>query len=92
MKHSHALAHLKVTVAAPHIEQVSLRNSFIEKLRVVRTRPCLSPQVLRSTVQAPLNGAPVVMLDCNHEIPIERRLEIAGLIEASSPGVGEVPR
>ena len=41
---------------------------------------------------APLNRARVVVLDCNNEIPIERQLELAGLIEALLAGPREPSR
>ena len=78
-----------------------LHTSFSDKLRDVRAPTLIvggthdaifSPEVLRSAVQAPLKGARLVVLDCNHEVPLERPLELAGLIEAFLAGLGEAPR
>ena len=78
-----------------------LHTSFSDKLRDVRAPTLIvggthdaifSPEVLRSAVQAPLKGARLVVLDCNHEIPIERPVELAGLMEAFLAGLGEVSR
>ena len=71
------------------------RESFVDRLESVRVPtlvvggvhdPILTPAVLRDSVVAPLAKARLALLGCNHEIPIEKPLELAGLIEASSPG------
>ena len=71
------------------------RESFVDRLESVPVPtlvvggvhdPILTPAVLRDSVVAPLAKARLALLDCNHEIPIEKPLELAGLIEASSPG------
>ncbi len=78
-----------------------LRTSFSDKLQGVSTPtlivggahdPIFSPEILRSAVQAPLKGARVVILDCNHEIPLERPVDLAGLIDAFIAGLGDVSR
>ena len=47
-----------------------------------------SPEVLRQSVLAPLVGARLVVLDANHDLPIEQPREFAGLLEAFVAGLG----
>lgn len=42
----------------------------------------IAPEVLRQGIVAPIAGARLALLDCNHDVPIEQPLEFAGLIEA----------
>ena len=51
--------------------------------------PIFSPEVLRRGVAAPVPGARVTILDCSHEIPVERPRELAALIEAFVAGLGD---
>ncbi len=41
-----------------------------------------SPEMLREGVTGPIPGATLKLLDCGHEIPVERPRELAALIEA----------
>ncbi len=50
--------------------------------------PIFAPEVLRGGVAAPLAGARVALVDCSHEIPVERPRELAALIEAFLAGLG----
>ena len=51
--------------------------------------PFFTPDVLRQSVVAPLPGARLVLLDANHDIPIEQPQDFAGLIGAFLAGLGE---
>jgi pimeloyl-ACP methyl ester carboxylesterase len=46
-----------------------------------------TPEVLRDGVVAAIPGARLVLLDSNHEIPVERPGELARLIEAFLAGL-----
>jgi pimeloyl-ACP methyl ester carboxylesterase len=50
--------------------------------------PIFTPDVMRHAVVAPLPRARLVLVDSNHEIPIEAPRELAGLIEAFLAGMG----
>ena len=74
------------------------RESFVERLESVRIPtlvvggvhdPILTPAALRDSVVAPLAGARLALLDCNHEVPIERPLELAELIGAFLVGLSD---
>ena len=73
-----------------------LRTSFIDRLSdnppptlVVGGLhdPIFGPETLRAVVAA-IPGSRLALLDCNHEIPIERPRELAGLLEAFQAGLG----
>jgi pimeloyl-ACP methyl ester carboxylesterase len=49
----------------------------------------MTVELLRSEIASKINGARMVILDCGHEIPIERPRELAALIEAFLAGLGE---
>jgi pimeloyl-ACP methyl ester carboxylesterase len=49
--------------------------------------PMLSPTTLRQAVVGPLPRARLAILDCGHEIPLEKPQETAGLIEAFIAGL-----
>ena len=75
-----------------------INTSFAERLAgaCVRTfvvggthDPIFAPEVLRQGVAAPLPGARVALLDCSHEIPVEKPRELAALIEAFVAGLGD---
>jgi pimeloyl-ACP methyl ester carboxylesterase len=74
------------------------QESFVDRLESVRIPtlvvggvhdPILTPAALRHGVVAPLARARLALLDCNHEVPIERPLELAGLIEAFLVGLSD---
>ncbi|MCM3871316.1 MAG: alpha/beta hydrolase [Pyrinomonadaceae bacterium] len=74
-----------------------INESFAEKLAEVRTRtiviagshdPIFSPEALGQGVVAPLSRARLALVDCSHEIPIEKPRELAALIEAFLAGLG----
>jgi pimeloyl-ACP methyl ester carboxylesterase len=46
-------------------------------------------QLLRDEIASKINGARMVILDCGHEIPLERPRELASLIEAFLAGIGQ---
>jgi non-heme chloroperoxidase len=73
------------------------QTSFAERLATMRTRtlviggthdPMLSPDFLRQHVVSPIAGARLALLECGHEIPVEKPRETAGLIEAFLAGLG----
>jgi non-heme chloroperoxidase len=47
-----------------------------------------TPNVLAQSVVAPLPCARLAILDCNHELALEKPLEVAGLINAFVAGLG----
>ena len=47
-----------------------------------------TPETLRAAVVASIPGSRLALLDCNHDIPIERPRELAGLLEAFQAGLG----
>jgi non-heme chloroperoxidase len=76
-----------------------LDTSFVDRLRGAHVPtlvvggihdPIFTPAVLREGVVGPIAGARVALLDCSHEIPIERPAECAALIEAFLAGLGPV--
>ena len=46
------------------------------------------PETLRAAVVASIPGSRLALLDSNHEIPIERPRDLAGLLEAFQAGLG----
>lgn len=71
-------------------------DSFVDRLESVRIPtlvvggihdPILTPDALRESVVTPLAGARLVLVDSNHEVPIERPSELAGLIGAFLAGL-----
>ena len=46
-----------------------------------------TPEIMRDAVVAAIPGARLVLLDSNHEIPVERPREMAGLLEAFLAGL-----
>ena len=76
-----------------------LDTTFVDRLRGARVPtlviggvhdPIFTPDVLRQGVVGLIAGARVALLDCSHEIPIERPAECAALIEAFLAGLGPV--
>ena len=51
--------------------------------------PIFTPDTLREAVVAPIPGARLALVDCNHDIPVERPRETAGLLEAFLAGPRE---
>lgn len=49
--------------------------------------PVLPPRLVRDEVVTRIPGARLALVDCGHEIPLERPLETAGLIEAFVAGL-----
>jgi pimeloyl-ACP methyl ester carboxylesterase len=49
----------------------------------------MTVELLREEMASKINGARMVILDCGHEIPLERPRELAALIEAFLAGLGE---
>jgi 3-oxoadipate enol-lactonase len=49
--------------------------------------PIFTPDTLREAVVAAIPRARLALVDCNHEIPIERPREMAGLLEAFLAGL-----
>jgi pimeloyl-ACP methyl ester carboxylesterase len=49
----------------------------------------MTVQLLRDEIASKIKGARMVILDCGHEIPLERPRELASLIEAFLAGLGE---
>jgi pimeloyl-ACP methyl ester carboxylesterase len=47
-------------------------------------------ELLRDTIVSRIRGARMAVVDCGHEIPLERPRELAGLIEAFLAGLGTV--
>lgn len=73
-----------------------LRQSFADKLGELRAPtlvvggrhdPIFTPEALRHGVVAPLPRARLVLIDCNHEVPIEAPGELALAIESFLAGV-----
>jgi non-heme chloroperoxidase len=54
--------------------------------------PVLPPQLVRQEVVKRIPGARLALVDCGHEIPLERPLETAGLIEAFLAGLSSSVR
>ena len=54
--------------------------------------PMLPPQLVRDEVVNPIPGARLALVDCGHEIPLERPLETASLIEAFVAGLSSSVR
>ena len=74
-------------------------ESFVDRLESVQVPtlvvgglqdPMLTPDALRESVVKPLAGARLVLVNSNHEIPIERPLELAGLIGAFLAGLSNL--
>jgi pimeloyl-ACP methyl ester carboxylesterase len=49
----------------------------------------MTVELLRDEIARKIKGARMVILDCGHEIPLERPRELAALIEAFLAGLGE---
>jgi pimeloyl-ACP methyl ester carboxylesterase len=49
----------------------------------------MTVQLLRDEIASKIKGARMVILDCGHEIPLERPRELASLIEAFLAGLGQ---
>ena len=47
-----------------------------------------TPELLRATIATQIRGARMAVVDCGHEIPLERPRELAALIEAFLAGLG----
>jgi 3-oxoadipate enol-lactonase len=74
-----------------------LRTSFTDRLANMPPTlvvgglhdPIMGPELLRTAVVAAIPGARLALVDSNHEIPIERPRELAGLLEAFLAGLRE---
>jgi pimeloyl-ACP methyl ester carboxylesterase len=73
-----------------------LRQSFADKLGELRAPtlvvggrhdPIFTPEALRHGVVAPLPRARLILIDCNHEVPIEAPAEMALALEAFIAGL-----
>ena len=74
-----------------------ITTSFMDRLSSM-TAPTLvvgglqdamfTPGILREGMVAPIPGARLALLDCGHEIPLEKPLELAALVEAFCAGLG----
>jgi pimeloyl-ACP methyl ester carboxylesterase len=53
-----------------------------------RHDPMLSPDTLRQAIVGPIPRARLALLDCGHEIPLEKPQETAALLEAFLAGLG----
>jgi non-heme chloroperoxidase len=72
-------------------------TSFLDRLPAM-TAPTLvvggredtifTPEMLREEIVARVSGARLALLDCGHEVPLERPRELAALVEAFLAGVG----
>lgn len=74
-----------------------LRHSFADRLAELRAPtlvvggrhdPIFTPEALRHGVVAPLPRARLVLIDCNHEVPIEAPTEMALALESFVAGIG----
>ena len=74
-----------------------IRQSFSDRLAELRAPtlvvggrhdPIFTPDALRHGVVAPLPRARLVLIDCNHEVPIEAPAEMALALGAFSAGLG----
>ena len=52
-----------------------------------RADPMFSPDFLREQILARISGSRMAVLDCGHEIPVEKPMEVAALIEAFVAGL-----
>jgi pimeloyl-ACP methyl ester carboxylesterase len=75
---------------------MACRISFVDKIQNSQlptlvigglTDPMCPPDMLRQTMVAPFPGTRLALVDANHEIPMEKPLELAGLIEAFLAGL-----
>lgn len=73
-----------------------IRGSFVEQLPATRAAtlvvagshdPMMPPDMLRQETVARIPGARLAVLDCGHEIPLEKPQEAAALIEAFIAGL-----
>jgi pimeloyl-ACP methyl ester carboxylesterase len=71
-------------------------SSFADRLGDVATPtlvvggahdPMFTPDGLRATMVDAIPRARLALLDCSHEVPLERPRELAGLIEAFLAGL-----
>jgi pimeloyl-ACP methyl ester carboxylesterase len=74
-----------------------ISTSFVDRLGSIRAPtlvvggmhdPMFTPDVLRGGMVDPVPGARLALLDCSHEVPIERPLELAAVIESFIAGLG----
>jgi pimeloyl-ACP methyl ester carboxylesterase len=73
-----------------------LETSFVDRLSAIAAPTLVvgglhdqifTPDVLREGMVAPIPGARMAILDCGHEIPLERPRELAAVLEAFIAGV-----
>jgi pimeloyl-ACP methyl ester carboxylesterase len=73
-----------------------IETSFVDRLSAVAAPTLVvgglhdqifTPDVLREGMVAPIPGARLAILDCGHEIPLERPRELAALLEAFIAGL-----
>ena len=84
-------------VALDETLKMCMNSSFAEKLKAVRRPtlvvggihdPMFTPELLREEVVAHVSGARLALVDCGHDIPIEKPQETAALLEAFLAGLG----
>jgi len=77
-----------------------LTTSFAERLATISTPTLVvggrhdtifTPDLLRDAIVAQIPGARLALLDCGHEIPLEKPRELAALIEAFLAGLPTAP-
>ena len=78
---------MRVTLDADFSDE--LASLDVPTLVVVGGRDEFMPvELLRDEIAAKIKGARMVIVDCGHEIPLERPRELAALIEAFLAGLG----
>jgi pimeloyl-ACP methyl ester carboxylesterase len=74
-----------------------LATSFADRLGELTTRTVVvgglrdrifTPDALRDGIVSQIHGARLALLDCGHEVPLERPRELAALVEAFLAGLG----
>jgi non-heme chloroperoxidase len=83
-------------VALDETLNMAVKTSFIEQIKGSNLPTlCIgglsdgfvTPDLIRQAMVAPFPGSRMALVDCNHEIPMERPQELAGLIEAFLAGL-----
>jgi pimeloyl-ACP methyl ester carboxylesterase len=77
-----------------------LTTSFVDRLATMTTPTLVvgglhdtifTPDLLRDAIVAHISGARLALLDCGHEIPLEKPRELAALLEAFLAGLPTAP-
>jgi pimeloyl-ACP methyl ester carboxylesterase len=77
-----------------------IKTSFVDRLATMTTPTLVvggvhdaifTPDLLREAIVAQIPGARLALLDCGHEIPLEKPRELAALLEAFLAGLGTAP-